>query len=373
MVVKMTDNSTDINILPEDKQAITDGANWLSQWITERYNQGFLEDVSYKEAMERLKNVKVVVADDTYEGLITALEKGEVHMIDYKMKAAANAHLNNHPELKDSGLTTEQLANANLKEVLATAKSPLGLYASFIEEPAIFLNTNKIKDKSEKSLYNSLTSATVHELTHNLQLGGQEFLVERALYGKFISQRMEERAEKVEAPTIVPEIKVFQTKKDVASPSKLKTEENPGVKLKEGEEYNYYLDSKQEVYARLMQLRYDFGLKPNESFTKEQIDEIEQRAKASVEKYKAGEKTDKSDIDFYIVSRYRNDVIQDMLNFTAEEKTEVKGAFKVQEWKSKRLVAQTEEDLKKQVPLEKTEEKTLDTSIMIKNSGRDFS
>lgn len=369
----MTDNSAKTNISDEDKKAIADGANWLSQWVTERYNQGFMEDVEYKDAMKRLKNVKVVVADDTYEGLIDALEKGEVHMIDYKMKAAAKAHLNSHPELKDSGLTDEQLAIANLKEVLATAKSPLGFYAGFIEEPAIFLNVDKIKEKSENKLYNSLTSATVHELTHNLQLGSEEYLVGRALYGKFINQSIKERTEKIEAPTIDPEIKVFQTKKDITPPSKLETQENPGVKLKEGEGYNPYLDRKEEVYARLMQLRYDFGLKPNETFTEEQINEIELRAKASEEKYKAGEKTDKSDIDFFIVTRYRNDIIQDMLNFTAEEKTDIKSSFKVQDWQSKRMIAQTQEEVKKQAPLEKTEEKTLDPSIIIKNNGRDFS
>mgnify|MGYP007069913051 CR=1 FL=1 len=121
-----------------------------------------------------------------------------------------------------------------------------------------------------------------------------------------------------------------------------------------------------------MQLRYDFGLKPNETFTNEQIDEIERRAQVAKEKFQNSENIEKADIDFNIVNRYRNGTLQDMLNYTAEEKTDVKSSMKVQEWQSKRDLAKNTPETKEKTTPDKNHIKAADTPILIQQNTHDF-
>lgn len=88
---------------------------------------------------------------------------------------------------------------------------------------------------------------------------------------------------------------------------------------------------------------------------------------------KAGENTEKVDIDFNIVSRYRNSTIQDMLNYTAEEKTDVKNALKVQEWQSDRDMAQAQTFLQSEATCQdKPSKNKTQTSVIAFSSERNM-
>lgn len=393
----MADNSEKA-LSEEDKKAITDGANWLSEWMTERYNQGFLSKNEYTQAMDNLKNVKVYTTHHGLDRLIVALEKGELHFSDETIKEYSKAYeqtlaqrvgvadisllsaeqkKNLFASLGDENLSKEQQAVAFFKQNCSSSEEPLGFHLRNTKEANIFLDVDRIKQKSEDGYFPSLTSVVVHELTHSLRLTNQEKHIQQALYGYSIARERRVPDEKMTACTIHPEFvadpedfsKYFTERKQKKD---LQTEVNPGIRLNEGVEYQPYLDNNKEVYARLMQLRYDFGLKPDESFSMEQINEIERRAQASKQKYKDGDTAKVCDIDFLIVSRYTKAAVRKMLNWTAEDKNNAKGALKVQEWQSKRDMARV--DVEEKPAAEQTTTQTRsDNSAYILNRGRDYS
>lgn len=391
----MTDTSTNRALSDEDKQAITDGANWLSQWMTERYNQGILSKREYESAIDGLKNIKVYTTDKGYDRLLEALENGEIHFSEDAVKRIAKAYDKKHPfknllsgednkkladfgiSFGDSNLTDEQKSIAYFREYLENNPSStglLGFHLSDIKESVVFLNVDKLKQSSGEVGCPTLTSLAVHEMTHNLKLEMQEDTIISILKGVKYRNAPAPRKEQLTAPTITPE---FIAESDTEMPlhkgkKERSTDNENNIILKEGVTFDSYLDSSEEIYARLMQLRYDFGLKPNETFTREQIDEIERRAIAAKEAFKNGESTSKADIDFNIVNRYRNGMIRDMLNYTAEEKTDVKSSLKVQEWQSNRDMArQTPPAQEKNAP-QKEENKATNTPPLVKTNTHDM-
>ena len=391
----MTDTSSNKALSDDDKQAIADGANWLSQWMTERYNQGVLSKAEYTQAINNLKNIKVYTTDKGYDRLIEALENGELHFNEASIKRIAKAYDRKHPfqgmlsaednkkladfgfSFGDSDLTDEQKSIAYFKEYVENNPSStglLGFHLSDIKEPVVFLNVDKLKESSDITGCPTLTSLAVHEMTHNLKLDMQEEMITSILKGVKYTNDPAPRSVKAEAPVITPE---FIGESDTEIPlhkgkKERSTDNENNIILKDGVEFDSYLDSSEEIYARLMQLRYDFGLKPDETFTKEQIDEIERRAQIAKEQFENGESTSKADIDFNIVNRYRNGMIRDMLNYTAEEKTDVKSTMKVQEWQSNRDMArQTPPAPEKNAP-KKEAIKAADTPILAKQNTHDM-
>jgi len=391
----MTDTSTNRALSDEDKQAITDGANWLSQWMTERYNQGVLSKAEYTQAINSLKDIKVYTTDKGYDRLLEALENGELHFSETAAKRIAKAYDKKHPfknllsgednkkladfgiSFGDSNLTDEQKSIAYFREYLENNPSStglLGFHLSDIKESVVFLNVDKLKQSSGEVGCPTLTSLAVHEMTHNLKLDMQEDTIISILKGVKYRNAPDPRKEQLTAPVITPE---FIAESDTEMPlhkgkKERSTDNENNIILKEGVTFDSYLDSSEEIYARLMQLRYDFGLKPNETFTREQIDEIERRAIAAKEAFKNGESTSKADIDFNIVNRYRKGMLKDMLNYTAEEKTDVKSTMKVQEWQSNRDMArQTPPAQEKNAP-KKEAIKAADTPILTQRNDRDF-
>lgn len=371
---KASDNT---NLTEEDKKAIADGANWLSNWITERYNQGYLSQDEYQSSIEVLQDVNIYVTNKGYQGMFEALDKGELHLkndvihtysalydfdqgaldatgfSEEKIKLLQDLEI----EFYVSNMSDEQKAIAYLKaQYPATKDGILGFHYKNISEPAIFVDVQAINNSSSSP---SLESVIVHELTHNLHLESQEEAIKQALYGHSIAKDVVAPIELATAPQISPQIVVqhntlgdknVDSSKVEVNDWKVSSDSNQGVQLKDGINFNQYGDRPCEVYARLMQLRHDFGLKPNESFSLEQINEIEERAKIAKAKLKAGENTEKVDIDLNIVSRYRNGTVQDMLNYTAEEKTGIINAFKVQKWQSNRDLVQAKSSLQSESP-----------------------
>lgn len=391
----MTDTSSNKAPSDDDKQAITDGANWLAQWMTERYNQGVLSKAEYNKAINNLKNIKVYTTDKGYDRLLEALENGELHFNEAATKRIAKAYDRKHPfqgmlsakdskkladfgiSFGDADLTDEQKSIAFFKEYVENNPSStglLGFHLSDIKEPVVFLNVDKLKESSGEVGCPTLTSLAIHEMTHNLKLDMQEDMVMSILKGVKYTNNPKPQGVKATAPTITPE---FIAESDTEIPlhkgkKERSTDNENNIILKDGVEFDSYLDSSEEIYARLMQLRYDFGLKPDETFTKEQIDEIERRAQIAKEQFENGESTNKADIDFNIVKRYRNGMIRDMLNYTAEEKTDVKSTMKVQEWQSNRDMAKNTPPAPEKNAPQKEENKATNTPPLVKPNTHDM-
>ncbi|MBR5154250.1 MAG: hypothetical protein IKW58_00825 [Alphaproteobacteria bacterium] len=338
-----------------DKKEIETGVKWLCDWMRERYNNGHLSKEQYQDIEKKLSNAQVFITDRGYDKVIDALEKGELHFTDEALNLIKNKY-----GYKYSGETVEEKAIAYVKDLYSTndpKKNILAYSCKFIKEPAIFLDIDKIKNNSEKDTCPRISSLVVHEFTHCLNLKSEEKDVNKILNGEKINTNTTPKNEKIDStPHISVKIfeDIYEDKGDLSNkPTSEKKRQNffhnNGLELKDGVFFDSYLDTSKEVYARLMQLRYDFGLKADENFSLEQIMEIEKRAKEAKEKFNNNDEKEKSkaDIDFNIVERYKSSAIEDMLNNVADGKISTKNAFKVQrktfERQVNQLVASTPE------------------------------
>ena len=336
------------NVKPSQEviNEINKGANWLSNWITERYNLGYLSKDEYEGAIDRLKNTKVYVTGKGYDKMVEALEKGELHIDDDTVLKASRLYDENHQEDNDIKLSKEEKAIAHLKEVLAAKPTSnlLGFCMEKIKEPVIFLDVDLQRELyGNNNKCSSLSSLAVHELTHNLRLVYQEDTIDTiSKFGTAFLEITDESNDSIvkkrlpDRNAVAPEINVSVIADDseaiVKSAEKNNKKEERGYPfsvIKEGVEPNSYLDDSREIYARFMQLRYEYGLKPDENFTSEMITDIERKAKEAQQDTEAGEKQGTSYIDLQIVERYKAEFVGYIGNETASV-TGVKEALKVQ-------------------------------------------
>lgn len=329
---------------PETTAEINKAANWLSEWLTSRYNQGYLSKDDYETSIQRLKDVKVFTTSKWYDRVIEALENKDIKLNEEAYESALDGYNETYKtgtgltekqcrilkmsgyKVADETLSDEQKAITYLKDYLSskpTSEATIGFNAAFCETSAIFLNIDQVQKEKDNIKAPSISSIAVHELTHNLRLESQEQLIRNGLYNE-----NPDSVAKYPVPTtpaVAPIINV-QIISDTDAPQLEHTKEkeprepniNFGVVLKEGVKFDKYLDSDKEVYARLMQLRYDFNLKPDETFSEEQINEIETRAQKAKAEFNSAENAQHTDIDFNIIERYRNNTLQYMLNEVAE-------------------------------------------------------
>ena len=333
----------------ESEQAINNAANWLSEWVTSRYNQGLLSKGEYDQALERLTNARVYTTKNGYDRILEALENGELHVKDNIIDTIVRAYDRNHSSRQRASLSTNEKVVAQFREFLEKNPSSAGLmgfHGDFIKEPVIFLNVDEINKYSQEDVScPDLESVVVHELTHNLELSNQEWGIDVLLHGNKIIRQRKEPAEKAVAPKIKLSI-VPDTGKQVLVHSGEQEDEgyNDGIALKDGVVFDAYLDTPKETYARLMQLRHDFHLQPDESFTPEQIEELERRANVAKERFLNGQTTDKSDIDYDIIHRYK--MVRQMLNDVAQEYSDAKSAMHVQAILSSYELAKKEKEFR---------------------------
>lgn len=346
-------------------EEINAGANWLANWITDRYNRGYLRDEEYNQAMNRLKNTKVYITDKGYDKFIEALENKELHLSSEIIEKAAAYYDKTH---KKSKLSDEEKAMAVLKEQIekSSKSSTIGFHPRDIQEPVIFLDVNKQRESLGKEINcPTLTSLVVHELTHNLSLKSQEELIDynisqRKIWDMFGEEKEQESdtLDSVPQPAELPLVKNAEVPKisltiipENDKPAYKHTEERAERQDSDTDSKDKYLDSAYEIYARLMQLRYDFGLKPGENFTEEQITEIEKRASEAKRLWQKGQNPNKADVDFSIVKRYKKDMLKDFLNDTA--KAELKDEMLKQRCVADYMLAHIE---KEQVPSQEKKE-----------------
>lgn len=313
----MTEKEISENEFPSDttKQAIKDGVNWLKDWYTERYNQGYMTEHAYEEAINQLKNVKIYTTSQGYNRITEELKKGTLHF---------------KKELQEKGMKVENWENF----VQKNNNFPVGFNAAkYLEEPAVFIDINRIK-KEVGNNPQYISSVIIHELTHQTApTNDSEYYTDLAFKGMNTEQFIENHkkynlkhlSQKKAIADITPQI-VQDTNTPLVKPetkSKSQTKANPDYQesMLEGVEANAYLDSKAEIYARIMQLRYDFGLKPNEPFSMEHLEEIKKRAEAARAENRSKTNADKdyrADVDYFIFTRYTPEVIQKVLNSTVQ-------------------------------------------------------
>ncbi len=337
---------------------VNEGANWLANWVTERYNLGYLSKSEYDKAMSRLKNTKVYFTDKGNGKVVEALRAGEIHLNEEVVSVWASKYDYLHKNDGAGNLTKEQKAIVFFEETMKDSNdSQLGFHVMEVNEPVVFINVKKQQEMFGKYVYcPSVASIAVHEMTHNLHLYQTEQDIQRiCLFGDKYNplSNKEIPIQKAETPVITPVI-IADTSlspsadlvaEGVSSENEIveKSDTTSNFKpLREGLGKDKYLDDKQEIYARLMQLRYTYKLKPDEEFTEAQIEEIERRAIDARDKCIAGENPTKVDVDFLLVERYKKEYVKSFLNNTAESREDGKKELKMQRTLAEYMLAKAE-------------------------------
>jgi len=254
----------------ETKQAIADGVNWLANWYKERCEAGIISSEEYALAIDKLKNVKIYTTKQGVNRLTEELEKGNVHFL---------------PEMERKGATVEGWKAFMKKNNVF----PKGWCArDNIKEPAIVLDIDAINKKSNNNP-KEITATVIHELTHlTANTFNSEKDVKDAMNGINLDDKAKSKKQfnleyndAVETVKITPTIVADTNTPLVVPPTNNAKKLIEGdtnetrVFLKDGVMFNPYLDGENEVYARIMELRYNLGLKGNETIKEEQLNGVE--------------------------------------------------------------------------------------------------
>ena len=299
----MTDNADEItgeNKNPSEKtrQQITEGVEFVYDWLSERYEAGKLSNVEYKQSVEKLRNMKVFTTSNYSDRLISALESGEVHI---------------NKDLIEAGYTVDKVKDILLES--PKKDTSMGFSVRFLEEPAAFINIDKINERADVGKIPGVSSIVAHEVTHVLDLEVSEYVIDEALCEKYgkpnqFPKRSPEKA--VIKPQVIGDNDITYEHGNLKATSKVL----PGVVLNEGVVYNSYADSGKEVYARIMQMRYDMKLDPKKTYTPEDVEQLRKQVmEKRLQEHKAGEEYGK---DYHIFNRYSNEQISHFLNDTAQ-------------------------------------------------------
>ena len=287
---------------PETLQQINEGVNFVCHWLSERHAAGKMTTDEYNQALEKIRNTKIFPTGRGSDRLIDAYQQGELKLSDAYIK---------------KGLSVEDLKNGLLKQS-SYAGEMLGLSTFWSDNPAILIDINKIK--SENSERSDLSSVVAHELTHCLGLKDtSEKEVQNILYGRYKQTTPTTDAANSNKPNIsVQIIPDSGTQQYVHGSKKIaRSGEKPyGIKLNENVIYDPYEDKESEVYARIMQMRFDLKLDPRKIYTPEDVEELR---KNLLKKQMEGKLTgaDK-DINNLIFKRYSDEQISHFLNDTAQ-------------------------------------------------------
>lgn len=299
----MTDNADEItgenkNPSEKTKQQITEGVEFVYDWLSERYEAGKLSNIEYKQSVEKLRNMKVFTTSNYSDRLISALESGEVHI---------------NKDLIEAGYTVDKV-----KDILLESPKndrSMGFSVRFLEEPAAFIDIDKINKYADAGEIPGVSSIVAHEVTHVLNLEVSEDVVNKALCEKY-SREYQFPKRSPEKAVIKPQVigdndKTYEHGNTKATPKLL-----PGVVLNEGVVYNSYRDNGKEVYARIMQMRYDMKLDPKKTYTPEDVEQLRKQVmEKRLQEHKTGDEYGR---DYHIFNRYSNEQISHFLNDTAQ-------------------------------------------------------
>lgn len=302
MELQMAENENH-NPSPETQMQINEGVNFVYNWLTERHNAGKMSDDEYNNAIEKLRNTKIFPTDRGTDRLIDAYENGEL-----KLKA----------DLIQDGVSVSMLKKSLLNQS-SHSDDMRGLSTFWAENPAILINIDKIKaDNQERS---DLSSVVAHELTHCIGLKDtSEQAIQEALYGKYNRPaRYFNPAENTPqniSVQVIPDNSTVKYEHNENNGRVLRTGQKPqGMLLNEDIMYDPYTDKQSEIYARIMQMRFDMKLDPQKIYSPE---DVEQMRKDLLKKRMEGKLSgaDK-DINNRIFERYSDEQISHFLNDTA--------------------------------------------------------
>ncbi len=275
------------NPSPETQQAIKDGINWLANWYKERCDAGVISSEEYESAIKKLQEVKIYTTKQGSNRITEELENGNLHFT---------------PELQEKGATIDMW-----KDLMAAKNTfPLGWCArKQIKEPAIIIDIDKIKEQRGNDP-KEISSVIIHELTHlTADCFHANHDVKKIMCGEDINIEAKKaynlsHNKSVENITINPNIiadtntplvvpKVDNSKTLLAG----NTDETYGF-MNDGVSYNKYLDANNEIYARIMQFRYENGLQADDLISNEDLKKMEN--------------------DRNVIDRYKPQVISSILN-----------------------------------------------------------
>ena len=297
----MTKNEN-ANPSPETLLEINRGVNFVNNWLSERYAAGKITEQEYNQAMEKIAKVKIFPTSRGTDRLIDAYETGELKL--------SEAYTN-------KGLTVEDLKKGLLQQD-SYANELRGLSTYWSDTPAILIDIEKIKAESgERS---DLSSVVAHELTHCVGLKDtSEREVKNILYGKYKQTTpLNASVKESTASCSVQVIPDTGTNSYVHGNKKMeRSEQHPnGLQLNENVLYDPYEDKENEVYARIMQMRYDMNLDSQKNYTPEDIKKMRQ---SLFEKQIEGKLSGADqDIKNRIFKRYSDEQISHFLNDTAQ-------------------------------------------------------
>lgn len=279
----------------ETREAIKEGVTWLANWYADRCNAGVISSAEYEAAINKLQNVKIYTTRQGSNRVTEELEKGNLH---FKSK------------LLDQGATVDKWKKLMAKKNVF----PIGWCPKAnIEEAVIIIDIDKIKEELGNDP-KEITSTVIHELTHlTADVFDAEQDVKKIIEGRG-NNGDEKRIynlnynKKVEYVAIEPNIitdtdtaLVIPENNNAETIRNSDTNAHPSF-MKENVFYNEYLDKENEIYARIMQVRYRNGLKAGESIPEEDIKNME--------------------YDRNVINRYELPIIKSVLNDVAHVPTE---------------------------------------------------
>lgn len=270
----------------QTKEAIKKGVNWLANWYKGRCEAGKISSDEYEQAIEKLKHVKIYTSKQGLNRVTEELEKGILHF---------------KPELVEKGATIQMWKNCMARK----NTFPLGWCPrNNIEEPVIVIDVEKINERN-----GDVASTIVHELTHmTADIFDAERNVKKILSGQTTHSQPKQdynlaHNKKIASVEICPVI-VADTNTPLVKPSVNSRQvltEKASYKnhnfLKDDILFDEYLDKENEVYARIMQLRYKNRMKADTSIKTEDLNKIE--------------------YDGNVINRYKEEVVTSILNDVA--------------------------------------------------------
>lgn len=296
-----------VELSDEQKEKVTEGVDWLKSWVAGRYENGHFIDridndrsdaeqekdrdtgiLKYQETMKKLDDVNVCVCKD------------EKAVEDYIKKGIREGTLHLADGLDAYGGDADRAAEEYKLQTNCNGEF-LGVRCAELAEPIVFV--------TEKTVNQGMTASVVaHETTHLIELKDSEIKASPEMF--------------TEGPGLYYETAAG----DVWMNSEITADE--------------YWDSGMEIYARLMQMRKEEGITPDEVVTPEKVAKLREKNQKATEAYKKKlgldpkkaysleelkeaeklhpeVKSSSLGIDYNMFSRYTDEQISFLLNETA--------------------------------------------------------
>ena len=229
-------NASNSSFTPEDKQTILEATQWLKDWLQKRGEQKDIEG-HYFMPLNELRKVNEQFAKlRIYDGRTAGQDmERDIQAGTIRMKNPLNKQQGANPE----ELTRQPGFGEYMQRKFNTEHNPMkaGQTLTHSVDPVMVLHPDNILETRGQGYTESLGSATVHEMTHGMNLRHEEYVMRQML------------------------------------------------EVMQGPESTVY--TPRELYARLNQLRYNFELDPTRVYTMEDVAKMRQEMERNLEDYSA--------------------------------------------------------------------------------------